>query len=184
MTGLKEYIFKVVVLGDGAVGKTSLVLQFTERKFNDNYIMSIGANFAIKMISKPEKNIAVRLQIWDLAGQKHFAFVRPSFYRGAFACIFVFDLTRRDSFEHVKNWVDESEQYVPGVPCILLGNKADLQEERVISKSEGEALAEELGASYYETSAKEAQNVDLCFHELNDRLMDVHVWKKPYGNRP
>ncbi|UYP47742.1 hypothetical protein NEF87_004027 [Candidatus Lokiarchaeum ossiferum] len=181
MSGPKEYIFKVVVLGDGAVGKTSLVLQFTERKFNENYIMSIGANFAIKMINKPEENLAIRLQIWDLAGQKHFQFVRPSFYRGAFACIFVFDLTRRESYEHVKNWVEESEQYAPGVPRILLGNKVDLIEERVVSKTEGEALAQELRASYYETSAKEAKNVDICFDDLNNQLMDIHIWKKPYS---
>lgn len=174
----KEYVFKVVVLGDGAVGKTSLVLQFTEKKFKENYIMSIGANFAIKMITRPEHNIAIRLQIWDLAGQQHFQFVRPSFYRGAFACIYVFDITRRDSYEHIKDWVKESEAYVPDVPRILLGNKIDLSDERVVSRSEGEILAKMIGAAYYETSAKENRNVDLCFEELNDNLMDIHIFGK------
>ncbi len=177
MAGPKEYIFKVVMLGDGSVGKTSLVLQFTERKFNENYIMSIGANFSIKMISMPEHNIAVRLQIWDLAGQQHFQFVRPSFYRGAFACIYVFDLTRRESFNNITNWVEEAEQYTPGVPRILLGNKLDLSKERVVSYSEGEKLAEEINAGYFETSAKEAKNVDACFDSLNDTLLKIHVWK-------
>ncbi len=161
-----EYIFKVIILGDGAVGKTSMVLQFTEHKFNENYIMSLGANFAIKMIDYPE--YLVRLQLWDLAGQKHFHFVRPGFYRGAFAVIYVFDLTRRKTFKNVDAWTKEARQYLdPKTPEWIVGNKVDLVDERVVSKSQGREKAQDMGAiNYYETSAKTAENLDTMFAEV------------------
>ena len=175
MSGLREYIFKIVILGDGKVGKTSLVLQYTEHKFNENYIMSIGANFAIKMVHVKD-NTVIRLQLWDLAGQQHFQFVRPSFYRGAFAAIFVFDLTRRDSFNSIHKWKEECDQYVPGVPLILVGNKADLNDERVVSRREGQSLALEIGADYYyETSAKTATNIEKLFLDITDTLIERHI---------
>lgn len=179
---VREFIFKVVICGNGSVGKTSLVLQFTEHKFTENYIMSIGANFAIHLINKPEENLAIRLQLWDLAGQKHFTFVRPSFYSGAFAVVYVFDLTRRDSFESIEEWKKEAERYTGDVPRLLLGNKVDLAEQRVISKQEGEDLAKKIGAHYYETSAKDAINIDKAFYELNETLMDIHIRSKDQAN--
>jgi Ras-related protein Rab-1A len=171
----REFIFKIVLVGNGASGKTSLVLQYTEHKFSENYIMSIGANFAIHLIQKPEEDIAIRLQLWDLAGQKHFTFVRPSFYRGAFAIIYIFDLTLRESFEAIKGWKDEAERHTGDIPRLLLGNKVDLTEHRVISKKEGEQLAEEIGAMYFETSAKDAINVDQAFLDITDTLMKKHI---------
>jgi len=171
----KEYIFKIVLVGDGAVGKTSLVVQFTEHKFSENYIMSIGANFAIHLINIPEKNLAIRLQLWDLAGQRHFTFVRPSFYRGAFAVIYVFDISRRESFENIKNWKAEAEAHTGDVPRLIFGNKVDLVDQRVVSRKEAEELAKKIGAKYYETSAKEATNIDKAFSDLNDKLMKIHI---------
>ncbi len=176
-----EYIFKVIILGDGAVGKTSMVLQFTENKFNENYIMSLGANFAIKMVEFDD--FLVRLQLWDLAGQKHFHFVRPGFYRGAFAAIYVFDLTRRKTFENIGNWVDEASAYLePNTPHWLVGNKVDLTDERVVSKSQGRECAKELGSvNYYETSAKTAENLDDMFGEVIERVIefnDIDVGKR------
>ncbi len=181
---MREYVFKVVVCGNGSVGKTSLVLQFTEHKFTENYIMSIGANFAIHLINKPEENLAIRLQLWDLAGQKHFNFVRPSFYSGAFAIVYVFDLTRRDSFDAIMNWKQEAERHTGDIPRILLGNKVDLTDQRVVSRQEGESLAQSIGALYYETSAKDAINIDKAFYELNENLMDVHIRNKESAEYP
>ncbi|MHA1717934.1 MAG: Rab family GTPase [Promethearchaeota archaeon] len=178
MSDVREYIFKIVILGDGKVGKTSMVLQYTEHKFNDNYIMSIGANFAIKMIHAKDNTI-IRLQLWDLAGQQHFQFVRPSFYRGAFAAIFVFDLTRRESFESIKRWKEECNQYIPGIPAVLVGNKSDLTEERVVSRREGQALSLEIGSDYYyETSAKTATNIEKLFIDVTDTLIEQHITNK------
>jgi small GTP-binding protein len=170
----REYIFKVCVLGDGAVGKTSLVLQFCEKRFQESYIMSIGANFAIKLMNRDK--YLVRLQIWDLAGQKHFQFVRPSFYRGAFSAVFVFDITSRVSYENIPNWIEEARNYIPNVPYILVGNKIDLADERVVSKKEGQMLAEKIGAlKYYETSAKSDLNIDDMFNNITDEIVRLNL---------
>ncbi|RLI66958.1 MAG: hypothetical protein DRO88_00595 [Promethearchaeia archaeon] len=180
MKNIREYVFKVTVLGDGGVGKTSMVLQFTENKFKANYIMTIGSNFAIKLIKYDDETIC-RLQIWDLAGQSSFAFVRPGFYQGSFANIYVYDITDRKSFNAIEDWVNEAEQYVPNVPRVLVGNKLDLTEERVVSRSEGSTLAEKLGARFYETSAKTGENLEQIFKDLNDKLVEIHVKKVSFG---
>ncbi|MCF2141704.1 MAG: GTP-binding protein [Candidatus Lokiarchaeota archaeon] len=177
MRDVREYIFKVSVLGNGGVGKTSMVLQYTENKFKANYLMTIGSNFAIKML-RYDENTVCRLQIWDLAGQSSFAFVRPGFYQGSFATIYVFDITDRESFIDIENWVKEADQYVPNVPRVLVGNKLDLTDERVVSRSEGLALAEQLNARYYETSAKTGVNLEKLFTDLNNKLVELHVLNK------
>jgi small GTP-binding protein len=177
MVGPKEFIFKITIIGNGSVGKTSMVRAFTERKFSENYIMTIGSNFSVHLIRKPDENIVVRLQLWDLAGQIHFKFVRPSFYRGAFGCVYVFDLTSRESYDAIDEWQKEFVTYNPDVPSILIGNKVDLNEDRVVSRKEGEILAEKMGVLYFETSAKDGTHIDKCFYDLNELLMDKHIRK-------
>ncbi len=158
-------------MGDGGVGKTSMVLRFCEDSFKENYIMTIGSNFSTKQIELEDyPNFAVKLQIWDLAGQKHFAFVRPPFYRGAGAIVYVFDLTRRSSFQNIPDWQDEVEKVIgQSKPSILVGNKIDLavDDTREVGETDGEALKGEINASsYYETSAKEGIGVASLFNEL------------------
>ncbi|MHA1728795.1 MAG: GTP-binding protein [Promethearchaeota archaeon] len=166
----KNYIFKICCCGDGSVGKTSMVLRYSEEKFQESYIMTIGSNFATKSIEF-DNNISVKLQIWDLAGQQHFSFVRPPFYRGASGSLFIFDITRRASFENIQNWKQEVEEVIKK-PFILVGNKLDLSEERVISRSEAEKLAKELGAlGYFETSAKSGKNLDSVFMTLVNKIL-------------
>jgi small GTP-binding protein len=170
----KAFILKMVVVGNGSVGKTSLVLQYCEKKFSENYIMTIGSNFAIKSLSL-DSTTNVKLQIWDLAGQQHFSFVRPPFYRGASGTVYVFDITNRDSFENILEWKREVETVVQSKPSVLVGNKCDLADERVVSKKEGELLAEKIGPTclgYYETSAKTGINLDDMFHKLVHTVID------------
>lgn len=163
---LKNYILKVCCVGDGSVGKTSMVLQYCENKFKEDYIMTIGSNFAIKDLRLEDEGVAVKVQIWDLAGQQHFSFVRPPFYRGSSGTIYVFDITRRESFQHLDEWRKEVENVVPDKPYVIVGNKVDLKDERVVSRSEGEEYAASLGVSYYETSAKTGENLDEMFSKL------------------
>jgi len=114
-------------------------------------------------------NLQVKLQLWDLAGQKHFSFVRPPFYRGAAGVIYVFDLTRRSSFSDMPNWKSEVEKVIGEKTCVLVGNKLDLANEgnREVGEQDGDSLKNELGAiSYYETSAKEGIMVDEVFKEV------------------
>ncbi|GAG02762.1 unnamed protein product, partial [marine sediment metagenome] len=107
----KNYILKICVVGDGSVGKTSMVLRYSEKRFQERYIMTIGSNFALKKLTIND-DTTVKLQIWDLAGQQHFNFVRPPFYRGASGVIYVFDITRRQSFDGLFNWQKEVESVI------------------------------------------------------------------------
>ena len=169
MSASKSFIYKICVVGDGGVGKTSMVLRYTDDSFKENYMMTIGSNFATKSVDLPEfPQYNIKLQIWDLAGQKHFSFVRPPFYRGATGIIYVFDLTRRSSFTNLLEWKTEVEKVVTGRPSILVGNKLDLADEghREIALQDGESLKKELQAlSYYETSAKEGLKVQDVFKD-------------------
>lgn len=169
MSASKNFIYKICVVGDGGVGKTSMVLRYTEDTFKENYIMTIGSNFSTKTVDLPEyPQYNIKLQIWDLAGQKHFSFVRPPFYRGATGIIYVFDLTRRSSFSSLPNWKTEVEKVVAGRPSILVGNKLDLAEEgkREVALQDGVSLKTELEAqSYYETSAKDGLKVEDVFKD-------------------
>ncbi|MEX2681689.1 MAG: Rab family GTPase [Candidatus Sigynarchaeota archaeon] len=180
-TSKRSYIFKTVILGDGAVGKTSLVMMFTEQKFQNQYIMTIGSNFALKLIpgeilTTGEKEYPdVRLQLWDLAGQPHFRAVRHPFYKGASGIIYVFDVTRPDTLEHLLGWREELfKQVPPTTPAILLANKVDLKNERKVSTNEGRAFMTKLGAKeYFETSAKDGVNVNIGFQVLARMIVDV-----------
>ena len=168
----ESFVLKVCVVGDRGVGKTSIVMRYCDGVFRENYIMTIGSNFAVKNLPLPEIETYVKLQLWDIAGQKHFSFVRPPFYRGASAVIYVYDITRRESFTNIPNWKTEVGREIVGKPFILIANKTDLADERVVSRKEGENLAEEIGASYYfETSAKDYQNIDEPFKLLTEKML-------------
>jgi small GTP-binding protein len=170
MSAQKSFIYKICVLGDGGVGKTSMVLRYCENSFKENYIMTIGSNFSTKTVELPDyPEFNVKLQIWDLAGQKHFSFVRPPFYRGATGLIYVFDLSRRSSFANLAEWKDEAEKVIGQKPCVLVGNKLDLALEgkREVGSQDGEALKGELGSSsYFESSAKQGQGVAEIFIQM------------------
>jgi small GTP-binding protein len=176
MSAQKSYIYKIAVVGNGGVGKTSMVLRYCENSFKENYIMTIGSNFSTKTVDLPElPQLQVKLQIWDLAGQKHFSFVRPPFYRGATGVIYVFDLTRRSSFSDLADWRVEVEKVIGQKPSILVGNKIDLAADgrREVTQQDGEALQNEMQAkSYFETSAKVGDSVDNVF-----RLLTLEILK-------
>ena len=165
----KSYICKICVVGDGGVGKTSMVLRYTENKFKENYIMTIGTNFGMKSIELPEKpEDKITLQIWDLAGQDQFQSVRPVFYQGAKAILYVFDLTRKSSLFNLLKWKAEVEEIVGSIPCILVGNKLDLVnfEKKKADKEEVDIVKSKLNAfCYFETSAKAGFNIENAFKE-------------------
>jgi Ras-related protein Rab-1A len=163
----KSYVYKVCVVGDGGVGKTSLVRKSVNNTFSENYIMTIGSNFSVKPIilsEYPQYNIT--LSIWDIAGQEHFKSVRPPFYKGAKALIYVYDLTRRGSFDNLINWQKEAVKSAGSLPSILVGNKLDLinPDEKRAKKEEINRLMDFLHTNlYFETSAKKGTNVENIF---------------------
>ncbi len=175
-------LLKVVLLGDGAVGKTSLRERYLGKNLSSNYLMTIGADFAVKTASIDGKT--VRFQIWDLAGQKHFVHVRSLYYRGALGGLLVYDVTRMTSYQNIKTWVKEfyenNEQH--HVPLVLLGNKIDLRDRfpEAIPPEMGEKLASELTelinlpeitVPYFETSAKDGINVEEAFEALGRNIL-------------
>ena len=171
----KSFIYKICVVGNGGVGKTSMVLRYCENSFKESYLMTIGSNFSTKTVKLPNHpELQVKLQLWDLAGQKHFSFVRPPFYRGATGIIYVFDLSRRSSFADLLEWRDEVEKVIGQKPSILVGNKLDIarQGHREVAEQEGEALKGEMHVmKYVETSAKEGDSVESVFKVLTLEIL-------------
>ncbi|MDO8056992.1 MAG: GTP-binding protein [Candidatus Hermodarchaeota archaeon] len=158
------YIFKVPVAGDGAVGKTSLIVRYTQGTFTDTYKMTIGTSFAVKTVDLG--SVVVKLQIWDLAGQPHFGGVRPLFYQGSTGVIYVFSVTDRASFDHLSGWLEEARKNAGNVPGILIGNKSDLANQRAVPREEAEAYAAQADLLYMETSAKLDENVGDAFRNV------------------
>ncbi|MBS7287287.1 MAG: ArgE/DapE family deacylase [Candidatus Freyarchaeota archaeon] len=157
----EEYVFKIVVIGDGGVGKTSLILTLTENRFPTDYRPTLGADFASYKVDLDGK--LVTLQLWDLGGQPSFAHLRSFFYTEAKGGVIVFDLTNMRSFENVEKWHDEVTSICGKIPIVLVGNKHDLVDERRVPRHEAEQLARKLGALYFETSAKTRFKVDEAF---------------------
>jgi len=157
-----DILIKIVVVGDSGVGKTCLLHRFTENRFDDAYISTIGVDFAIKTMELNGKR--AKLQVWDTAGQERFRNICSSYYRGANLLLLVFDVCELDSFLHVERWLDEIHMYVSeDVPVMLVANKVDLRAKRVVSEERIIALANKLKLPFIEASAKSAKNVDKAF---------------------
>jgi small GTP-binding protein len=164
-------IYKVCIVGDFGVGKSTLLHQFLEKRFLSNVQSTIGSNFFVKNIKITETNSFVTLQIWDLAGQDHFKWVRRAFYIGAKGVVYVFDITRKDTFNHIFNWKKEVENTSGFIPNVLVGNKSDLVESKIISMEESNSLKHNIGAcSFNETSAKLGTGVDNIFTQLTKEM--------------
>ncbi|MFX1363934.1 MAG: Rab family GTPase [Promethearchaeota archaeon] len=168
-----KFTFKVTVIGDGEVGKTSLIRKFTKGNFQDQYIQTIGAQFS-KHIEEINED-RCKLFFWDIAGQDSFHFLRPAFYKASVAAIIVFSLEENDfgkgSFEHVTNWQKEITKFCGDIPIVLFGNKVDLVDEKKLNDDHVLKLTEKnkmLG--YYRTSAKTGQGVHEAFHAIINEL--------------
>jgi len=163
----EDYVAKLLILGDSGVGKSSLLLRYCDDTFTSSFIATIGIDFKIKRIDVDGKQM--KLLIWDTAGQERFRTITRAYYRGAQAMMLVYDVTDETTFQNVRNWMKSIDQNTvdgEGIPKILLGNKSDLKDQRVVSKSRGEALAEEYGIPFLETSARQKANVSEAFNSL------------------
>ncbi|XP_043565663.1 ras-related protein Rab-21 isoform X2 [Chiloscyllium plagiosum] len=163
--GGKTYSFKVVLLGEGCVGKTSLVLRYCENKFNDKHITTLQASFLTKKLNIGGKR--VNIAIWDTAGQERFHALGPIYYRDSNGAILVYDITDEDSFQKVKNWVKELRKMLGNdISLCIVGNKLDLEKDRHVSVEEAEVYAESVGAKHFHTSAKLNKGIEELFLDL------------------
>jgi small GTP-binding protein len=170
-SGEVMFMRKVVLIGAGGSGKTALVNRFLTNKFSEQYIVTIGSQFAVKTVTVESTTgnlVNVKLLVWDLAGQQRFDFIRSSYYKGSKGALLIFDTTRKNTFLDLSKWIEETENSLGHrIPIILLANKVDLVEERVISTEQCEQFAEENGLTgFLETSALNGQNVEAAFRML------------------
>ena len=174
-------MFKILLLGDSCVGKSSIILRYIENSFSVNLMNSIGVDFKLKNIEID--NTKIKLQIWDTAGQERFRTITTSYYKGAHAIIIVFDITDKDSFEHIKNWMADIDKFAKqGVLRILVGNKCDLESQRAVSKDEANEISIKYGIKYIETSAKETINIDSLFVDTAKYLLSKQTPKSGNNN--
>uniref|UniRef100_A0A804MEV0 Ras-related protein RABB1c n=2 Tax=Zea mays TaxID=4577 RepID=A0A804MEV0_MAIZE len=174
------YLFKYIIIGDTGVGKSCLLLQFTDKRFQPVHDLTIGVEFGARMINIDNKPI--KLQIWDTAGQESFRSITRSYYRGAAGALLVYDITRRETFNHLASWLEDARQHAnANMTIMLVGNKCDLSHRRAVSYEEGEQFAKEHGLIFMEASAKTAQNVEEAFvktagaiyKKIQDGVFDV-----------
>ncbi|XP_044510090.1 ras-related protein RABC1 [Mangifera indica] len=168
-----DYMFKLLLIGDSGVGKSTLLLSFTSNTFEE-LTPTIGVDFKIKYVTLGGKKL--KLAIWDTAGQERFRTLTSSYYRGAQGIIMVYDVTRRDTFTNLSEiWAKEIDLYSTNQDCIkmLVGNKVDKESERVVTKKEGMDFAREYGCLFLECSAKTRVNVEQCFEELVLKILDT-----------
>lgn len=165
MSAEYDYLFKLLIIGDSGVGKSCLLLRFSDNSYTDSFISTIGVDFKIRTLNLDDR--VVKLQIWDTAGQDRFRTITSSYYRGAHGIIIVYDATDLESFNNVKSWLGEIEKFASeNVNKLLVGNKCDLTSKKVVDTKMAQELADSLGIPFLETSARDSINVDEAFTRM------------------
>ena len=171
-----DYLLKYIIIGDAAVGKSNLLLRFTQNDFKNEYQLTIGVEFGAKNIEINNKKF--RLQIWDTAGQENYRSITRAYYKNSVCAILVYDISNRESFEHISNWIEDCLAQSPKtVFMVLVGNKSDLEDYRQVTFKEGEEMAKNNNIMFFETSAKTGENVEKIFEdsakEINQGYYDL-----------
>ena len=169
----KEFTYKILLLGDSSVGKTCILTRYSDNIFQEEHMATIGLDFKIKNVNL-DNGKTVKVQIWDTAGQDRFKSITKNYYKGAHGIILIYDVTFRRTFDNVKNWINIIKEEVSDkVSIILVGNKIDDGDKRVVTTEEGQGIANEFGLSFFETSAKTGENIDRAFNDLITKTVEI-----------
>ena len=162
---------KILLVGDSSVGKTTLINKYVEDKFSDSHITTVGVEYKEKEIIV--NNRKINLQIWDTSGQERYHSITKNFYRNADGIIFIFDIANKDSFDHLRGWLNTSQDCENDFKIIIVGNKVDLNDDRVVNKEMVDRFAEKEcgGIKYFETIGKDGTNVELVFKEMAELIL-------------
>ena len=166
-----DYTFKIVMIGDSGVGKSCILLRFADDKFNENFYATIGVDFRFKNVMVDDKS--VKLQIWDTAGQERFKTITSAYYRGADGIIIVYDITDRNSFAHIKDWLDDVNKYTDDNPLkIIVGNKIDLIKDKQINNNDMKTMTAQTGIEIIECSAKDSIKINDLMEIMTKKLIE------------
>ena len=169
-----ENLIKLLILGDVSVGKSNFLSRFIENQFIDNHLPTVGFDYKSQIITLPDKTV-VKLQIWDTVGQEKFMAINKSLLAKVHGIILIYDITDQDSFDHINNWITIIKEANENASLILVANKCDIEDKRVISEDEGNKLAVENNISFVEASAKENINIKETFIKITEEVMNnVH----------
>ena len=179
----KQTLYKILLLGDSSVGKTCFLMRYVNNTFQDVHMSTIGLDYKLKSVQLDDGNI-IKIQIWDTAGQDRFRSITKNYYKGAHGIILIYDITTKQTFQNVKNWITTIKEEVSDkVKIILVGNKIDDEESRKVSTEEGEKMAKEYGLDFYETSAKTGVNIDSTFKEMAEKIFETYTKEEKKGNK-
>ncbi|XP_068095175.1 ras-related protein Rab-3B [Hyperolius riggenbachi] len=166
-----DYMFKLLIIGNSSVGKTSFLFRYADDTFTSAFVSTVGIDFKVKTVYRNDKR--VKLQIWDTAGQERYRTITTAYYRGAMGFILMYDITNEESYNAVQDWATQIKTYSwDNAQVILVGNKCDMEDERVIPPEKGKHLADQLGFEFFEASAKENIQVKQVFERLVDIICD------------
>ena len=173
---------KLMILGDSSVGKSSILRKYCKNEFLDKYITTIGIDFQIKNLTINNKKI--KLQVWDTAGQERYRVVTKNYFNTSDGFIIIYDITNRETFTNINNWIEQITTIVGNnVKCVIFGNKNDLNNKRKVETDEGKELAEKFNFKFFETSAKEGNNIEEGFKSITmDILDDISSVKERRNN--
>jgi len=177
-----DFLFKVVVVGDSGVGKTGITNRYLKGNFQEDTKTTVGVEFGAKKVYIKDK--CVKIQIWDTAGQERYRSVTTAYYKGAKGALIVYDITNTQTFENVERWIKEVKDATDKeIKIILIGNKSDLEENRLVSVEEGRLMSEENNLSFFETSGKNNINVDKAFDDISVEVVSNMIEKSKFEDK-
>ena len=170
-----DAVYKILLLGDSEVGKSCFLMRYADNVFVENYITTIGLDYKLKYVQLDSGEM-IKVQLWDTAGQDRYRTIAKNYYKGSHGILLLYDITKRNSFENIREWIkDIKEEVYEKAIIFLIGNKIDKNSERKITTEQGVKLAEEYNLPFFEASAKTGENVDEIFKNLYKKISEVYV---------